>query len=193
MVFSSRLLPIVAFVAAIFASLPSSTHGFDVMMIIPQEVLAVVPEVCQDGDSAEFQEAVGCAFMLFSRGCAGIIGKLGEFQNIPTAEEIETCEDIQVPFCNIATACEQCMMEFDALFRCIIRNDPLADSTMVDTIDLFLEEIMDDDAIFNETYTNFTDTDFMDGNFTDNGNSTSRLLLEMSIADLLDTCALDCV
>lgn len=191
MVWSSSFLPSLAFLAAIFATLPLSTFGFDFMMIIPPDLLALVPEVCQEGNSAEFQEAVGCAFALFSRGCAGIIGKLGEFQNIPSAEEIETCEDIQVPFCNIATACEPCMMEFDALFRCIIRNDPLADSTMIDTIDLFFEETMYDDMVFNETDGNFTDRDFIDGNFTD-GNSTSRFLMEMSVADLLDTCALDC-
>ena len=183
----SSFLPMVAFLVA----MPLSTLGFDFMMIIPPDLLALVPEVCQDGDSAEFQEAVGCAFMHFSQGCAGIIGKLGEFQNIPSAEEIETCEDIQVPFCSIASECEQCKMEFDALFRCIIRNDPLADSTMIDTIDLFLEETMYDDIVFNETDGNFTDRDFIDGNFTD-GNSTSRFLLEMSVADLLDTCALDC-
>lgn len=190
MVWSGRYLA--AFLAAIFAILPSWTTGFDVMMIIPPELIEVVPEVCRDGESAEFQEAIWCAFLLFSRGCAGIIGKLGEFQNIPSAEEIETCEDIQIPFCDIATTCEQCMTEFDALFRCIIRNDPLADFTMVDTIDLFAEEIADDDLVFfNATVGNSTDKDFLDGNYTD-GNSTSRFLLEMSLADLLDTCVLDC-
>ena len=187
MVWSGRVLPIAALLVAIFAILPSSTIGFDVMMIIPPELIEVVPEVCRDGESAEFQEAIWCAFLLFSRGCAGIIGKLGEFQNIPSAEEIETCEDILVPFCDIATTCEQCTMEFDALFRCIIRNDQVAD-----TVDLFAEEITDDDLVFfNATDGNSTDKDFLDGNYTD-GNSTSRFLLEMSVADLLDTCVLDC-
>eukprot|EP00533_Pseudo-nitzschia_delicatissima_P014844 CAMPEP_0197263644 /NCGR_PEP_ID=MMETSP1432-20130617/1298_1 /TAXON_ID=44447 /ORGANISM="Pseudo-nitzschia delicatissima, Strain UNC1205" /LENGTH=174 /DNA_ID=CAMNT_0042728175 /DNA_START=80 /DNA_END=604 /DNA_ORIENTATION=- len=168
MIAPSRILSILAFLAVVLVTLPSLTSGFDVMALIPQELLDKIPDVCRATDDSEFQEAVNCAFDNLAT-CSAIIGKLKIFQELPTLDEISECEDIQDPFCEIATTCPICMDKFDTAVRCIVRSDPTIETRSIDLLSNSTEYI--------DLLSNYTD-DLL-------GNSTY-------IADLVDSCALTC-
>eukprot|EP00531_Pseudo-nitzschia_arenysensis_P013587 CAMPEP_0116138410 /NCGR_PEP_ID=MMETSP0329-20121206/12769_1 /TAXON_ID=697910 /ORGANISM="Pseudo-nitzschia arenysensis, Strain B593" /LENGTH=178 /DNA_ID=CAMNT_0003633395 /DNA_START=13 /DNA_END=549 /DNA_ORIENTATION=- len=176
MIASSRILSIVAVLAMALATLPSMSFGFNIINLIPQDLLDKIPDACKEFDDSDFQDALNCAFDNLAT-CSAIIGKIQVFQDLPSVDEIETCGDIEAPFCEIATTCTVCMEEFDRVIRCIVRNDPLIGS---DSFERFLSNSTDDMlAISNSTE---LDDIFAVSNSTE----------AVDIAELADTCVFTC-
>ncbi len=168
MITSSSIWSIVAVLAMALATLPSMSFGFDVISLIPQDLLDKIPDACKEFEDSEFQDALNCAFDNLA-ACSAIIGKIQVFQNLPSVDEIETCEDIEEPFCEIATTCTVCMEQFDAVIRCIVRNDPLIGS---DPVERFFSNSTDD--------------------LLGISNSTANSTEVVDIAELADACVFTC-
>ena len=137
---SSRFVAIaasssLAIFAIVLSVLPTSTTGqLDIMSLIPGDILEAVPLPCRDGEDAEFPIAVNCGVSRLLE-CRGLLGVLDEFQNIPSAENVTECIDIEEPFCAIASTCEPCLEEFDILIRCIVLNSDFIDTNVTELID----------------------------------------------------------
>ena len=43
-----------------------------------------------------------------------------EFAKLPLPEDVDTCDDVQTPFCLFAEACAPCDAEFEALVTCFV-------------------------------------------------------------------------
>jgi hypothetical protein len=114
--------------------------GDGIMELIPDDVLAAVPEVCRsENDSkSELADAIDCAVGEIFQ-CSGLLDVLDQFDSlIPTSnEDINICRDVEEPFCAIATRCEPCIEKFDALARCIVSNteEDVIDQSIVELID----------------------------------------------------------
>ena len=137
---SSRFVAIVAssslaIFAIVLSVLPTLTTGqFNVMALIPPAILELIPEPCRDGDDAEFAVAVNCGVNKLME-CSGLLTVMNEFENIPSAENVTECADIEEPFCAIAGTCEPCLEEFDILIRCMVSNSELVDANVTELID----------------------------------------------------------
>jgi len=122
--------------AFLFAVAPVATNGQGIMGMIPQTIKDGIPEECQGNTDAEFEIAIDCAYIKITEGeCLGLLGVISEFGNIPSASEIETCDDINDPFCTFANACEACSTDFEALVTCVVLKTPGIDQKTTDFID----------------------------------------------------------
>mmetsp|Transcript_43638 Transcript_43638/g.44321 ORF Transcript_43638/g.44321 Transcript_43638/m.44321 type:complete len:166 (-) Transcript_43638:682-1179(-) len=122
--------------AFLVAVVPIATNGAGIMDAIPPSIMNAIPSNCTGNEDAEFELAIDCAAgMIIDSKCFGLIPLIGEFGNIPSASEIETCEDINDPFCTFATACEPCAAAFEALVTCVVLTTEDIDQNTTDFID----------------------------------------------------------
>ena len=106
----------------------------DVVSMIPESILSAIPDDCRGNDDAEFETAVNCGVANLG-DCRGLLGLIPEFGNIPTASEVEECDDINVPYCLFADACEICSSDFEALVTCVVLKSEGLDQNTTDLID----------------------------------------------------------
>eukprot|EP00536_Pseudo-nitzschia_multiseries_P012430 jgi/Psemu1/309117/fgenesh1_kg.476_\ len=123
-----------ALLAVLLSALPTTSNAFDVLALIPPEILGAVPDECQDSDAAEFPVAVNCAMANLAQ-CSGILSVMPVFEEIPSAENVTECVDVQEPYCAIATTCPPCMEDFDALVRCMVLNSDGIDMNVTELVD----------------------------------------------------------
>lgn len=99
--------------------------------LLPADVLAIIPPFCQVAEDSALNEAINCATGSMLQ-CAGLLGVLDQFEDlIPSnADDITSCQAITDPFCEIATKCEPCLAQFEALTRCIVKE---SDEGLIDT------------------------------------------------------------
>merc|ERR1712238_472137 len=103
-------------------------------MGIPESILSAIPDACQGNDDAEFETAVNCGVANIGV-CMDLLGLIPEFGNLPTtASEIETCVDINAPFCLFANACAPCSSDFEALVTCVVLKTEGIDQEKTDFI-----------------------------------------------------------
>jgi hypothetical protein len=109
---------------------------FDISRMIPDEILNAVPEECRGSADAEFDSSVNCAVGNLLK-CAKILEVVNEFGNIPSAENITDCIDINEPYCKFVDACSVCADEFESLVTCIVlkTDDTLLSQNQTDFID----------------------------------------------------------
>lgn len=91
--------------------------GESVMDMLPDNVKEVIPDRCQSGPDAELQRAIDCAFGNMLQ-CAGLYGVMDQFENL-IPSQASNCNDVQEPFCAIASKCRPCTDEFEALVGCV--------------------------------------------------------------------------
>jgi len=126
--------------AFLVAVVPIATNGQEgrqdlpIMDMISQSIKDAIPANCTGSADAEFEMAVACGGT-HSGECRGLLGLITELGNIPSAFEIETCEDINDPFCTFANACEICAIDFEALVTCVVLETEGIDSNTTDFID----------------------------------------------------------
>mmetsp|Transcript_24035 Transcript_24035/g.56722 ORF Transcript_24035/g.56722 Transcript_24035/m.56722 type:complete len:137 (+) Transcript_24035:76-486(+) len=116
-------------ILAVLAALPS------VIQSQLNQLMDSVPEECQGAEDAEFDMAIGCVLENFVE-CIAIKGVLSTFTDLPSAENITDCEDVEAPFCEIVETCEVCQANFEVLIKCIVLNDPLIDGNVTDLVDV---------------------------------------------------------
>merc|ERR1740117_347529 len=121
---SSKRTTIVATTTALLAIILSVSvlpvvDGLNITNLIPDEILDGIPEECRGNTDAEFDSSVTCAVTNLAQ-CAGIISLVEEFGNIPSAENITECIDINEPYCTFVDACSVCADEFESLVNCIV-------------------------------------------------------------------------
>lgn len=123
-------------VVAVLAVLPNVIYSQVNMMmsLIPKELLEMVPDVCHEAPTSEFPIALSCAIENLG-SCSGLLQVLPNFMDLPSPENVTECEDIQVPFCGIASTCMTCMQEFDDLIRCIVLFDDMIDANVTELVD----------------------------------------------------------
>jgi len=106
----------------------------NIISMIPENILSVIPDACQGNADAEFETAVNCGVANIGV-CMGLMGLIPEFGNLPTtASEIETCENINAPFCRFANACAPCSADFEALVTCVVLKTEGIDQEKTDFI-----------------------------------------------------------
>jgi hypothetical protein len=133
MIASSRILQL-AVVLAVFLATLTPTISQGLLDIIPKPQLELIPEACRQGADDVFPVAIACAVdNLIS--CFGLLGVLDDFEEFPPVENITSCDDIEMPFCGIASTCDPCFEEFGAVVDCMITNDPGADANVTELVD----------------------------------------------------------
>ena len=125
--FSSVRSMVTVLVLVVLAALPSVIYS-------QLDFLDAVPEECKGTEDAEFDMAMGCVFENW-QDCFGVTTKLTAFQDLPSAENITDCEDIELPFCDITTTCTPCHANFESLIKCIVLFDPLIDANVTELVD----------------------------------------------------------
>jgi len=123
-----------ALLAVLLSALPSISNGFDMMALLPPDIVDLVPPACNDSDDAEFPVAVDCAMENLAQ-CMGLLSVMPQFEDIPAAEDVSDCIDIQEPFCDIALTCPPCMEHFDTLIRCMVANSEGMDANTTALVD----------------------------------------------------------
>ena len=121
---SSKRSTMAATTTALFAIIlsvlsVSVVDGLNITNLIPDEILDGIPEECRGNTDAEFDSSVTCAITNLAQ-CAGIISLVEEFGNIPSADNITDCMDINEPYCTFVDACSVCADEFESLVNCIV-------------------------------------------------------------------------
>ena len=129
-----RILPLAAVLAGVLVMLPSSIYSFDAMALIPEDLLELIPDACQNGTDSAMSNAVNCAFGNLTE-CVGLLQQLETFEEIPPAYTIDDCSLIEDPFCQIASACLPCVEEFENAIRCIVLNDEYIDENITELVD----------------------------------------------------------
>jgi len=106
-----------------------------IMSMIPADILSSIPDDCRGNDDAELEMAVNCGVTNIN-DCTRLMSLIPEFGNIPSASEIENCDDINAPFCLFTEACETCSSDFEALVTCIVlKSEGLFNQNTTDFID----------------------------------------------------------
>jgi hypothetical protein len=108
--------------------------GGDPMSLIPSDILEDIPEECRGNDDAEFDSSVICAISNLSK-CFGIVSLIDEFSDIPNAENITDCIEINEPYCKFVDACSVCADEFESLVTCIVLKSDGISQNQTDFID----------------------------------------------------------
>ena len=134
-----------------------------VMGMIPDPIKGAIPQECKGNDDAELEQAVDCAVNNLSN-CGGLVTLIPEFATLPLPEAVDTCDDVQTPFCLFAEACAPCDAEFEALVTCfVLQSDNISkavedlvngcslgcDDAAADGEDIDVD--VDDDALSNST------------------------------------------
>ena len=134
-----------------------------VMGMIPDPIKGAIPQECKGNDDAELEQAVDCAVNNLSN-CGGLVTLIPEFATLPLPEAVDTCDDVQTPFCLFAEACAPCDGEFEALVTCfVLQSDNISkavedlvngcslgcDDAAADGEDIDVD--VDDDALSNST------------------------------------------
>ena len=134
-----------------------------VMGMIPDPIKLAIPQECKGNDDAELEQAVQCAVNNLS-SCGGLVTLIPEFATLPLPEAVDTCDDVQTPFCLFAEACAPCDAEFEALVTCfVLQSDNISkavedlvngcslgcDDAAADGEDIDVD--VDDDALSNST------------------------------------------
>merc|ERR1711865_1175597 len=151
--------------------LQSSLTGM-IMGMIPDPIKQAIPQKCKGNADAELEQAVECAVNNLTN-CGGLVTLIPEFATLPLPEDVDTCDDVQTPFCLFAEACAPCDAEFEALVTCfVLQNDNIspavtdlvngcslgcddaaadADGDMMDANGEAIDVVVDDDALSNST------------------------------------------
>ena len=134
-----------------------------VMGMIPDPIKGAIPQECKGNDDAELEQAVQCAVDNLT-SCGGLVTLIPEFATLPLPEAVDTCDDVQTPFCLFAEACAPCDAEFEALVTCfVLQSDNISkvvedlvngcslgcDDAAADGEDIDVD--VDDDALSNST------------------------------------------
>jgi hypothetical protein len=133
---ATSLFAIILSVLSVSVSVSVVDGQLNVMSMIPDDILNGIPEECRGNAHAFFDLSVTCAIENLAQ-CIGIISLVEEFGNIPSAENITDCIDINEPFCTFADACTVCAAEFEDLVNCIVLNsvDTLLTQNQTDYIE----------------------------------------------------------
>jgi len=106
--------------------------------LIPDEVLAVIPETCRTGDDSKLTVAINCAVGSLLQ-CSGLLGVMDQFENLipDSSEDVTSCAAIVDPFCSIASECPPCVEKFEKLTRCIVSETEtgVIDQSILDLIE----------------------------------------------------------
>jgi len=141
------------------------------MGMIPDPIKQAIPQECKGNADAELEQAVECAVNNLTN-CGGLVTLIPEFATLPLPEDVDTCDDVQTPFCLFAEACAPCDAEFEALVTCFVLqsdnispavtdlvngcslgcDDAAADGDMMDADGEAIDVVVvDDDALSNST------------------------------------------
>lgn len=142
-----------------------------IMGMIPETIKGAIPQECKGNDDAELEQAVQCAVDNLT-SCGGLVTLIPEFATLPLPEAVDTCDDVQTPFCLFAEACAPCDAEFEALVTCfVLQSDNISkavedlvngcslgcddaaadDADMMDADGEDIDVDVDDDALSNST------------------------------------------
>jgi len=105
-----------------------------ILGLIPDEITDAIPMDCQGSINSAFETAVSCAVDNLDE-CRLLVDMIPEFANIPTADEVNTCQDIKEPFCRFSNACELCDIHFKALVECFVLQSDGIDQETIDLVD----------------------------------------------------------